>query len=116
MSEHDCDLIACPPPSGRECGCPPWVVRCVHFDGRTLVLLNPFLNDAHVTECPSSDHNSYCVAIVFDWQDCNFCGGIGATALVSWGNFNAPRYDSEAEAIAGFERAAAELLGQEAAL
>ena len=22
----------------RECGCPPWVDRCVHFDGKQLIL------------------------------------------------------------------------------
>lgn len=22
----------------RECGCPPWVLRCVHFEGQILVL------------------------------------------------------------------------------
>ena len=114
MTADAFDPIACPPPSGRECDCPPWVVRCVHFDGRTLVLLNPFLNDAHVTECPSRNRNSYAVAVVLDWRDCNYCGGIGALALVTVDTFALPRYRTYAEAIAAFEHAAAELLGREA--
>ena len=115
MTADAFDPIACPPPAGRECGCPPWVIRCVHFDGRTLVLLNPFLNDAHVTGCTARDRNSYAVAVVLDWRDCNFCGGIGALALVSNANFFAPRSNTETEAIAAFERAAAGLLGREEA-
>ena len=27
--------------SGRECGCPPWVEQCVHFDGAVVVLTSP---------------------------------------------------------------------------
>ncbi len=29
------------PQRGRECDCPAWVVQCVHFDGKVLVLASP---------------------------------------------------------------------------
>jgi hypothetical protein len=29
-----------PPSDGRECGCPSWVVRCAHWDGKILILID----------------------------------------------------------------------------
>jgi hypothetical protein len=33
--------------SQRECGCPEWVLRCVHFSGRCIVLVGPSEHDSH---------------------------------------------------------------------
>src|SRR3990167_5644567 len=42
------------PATGRECGCPAWVVRCAHWEGTVLWLLDQGrLKDAGVMRVPT---------------------------------------------------------------
>ena len=71
--------------SPRECDCPKRVSRCAHLDGRALLLL-----DFAGIGSPPYYH---------------VCGGVDYCELSNW-------YDSEADAIAAFFAAEAEMLGR----
>ena len=63
-------------PSRDGCDCPPWVIRCAHFEGNTLVLVGP-----HGTR---HDLHSQCTYAVYDaafWRVCNWCGDRAAPAF-----------------------------------
>lgn len=59
------------------CDCPPWVIRCAHFDGGLLVLAVP-----HGTQHDA--HSNRCFAVARQLIPCPFCG-----ELVTGWNFNA---------------------------
>ncbi len=57
------------------CGCPPWVLRCVHFDGRILLLLGYQLDSPECARCvPPSQEEFQCGSIRGDWDSCPECG------------------------------------------
>ncbi len=37
----------------RECGCPPWVKPCVHFDGRVVYVVVPFRGNSYEVHGPT---------------------------------------------------------------
>lgn len=49
---------------GKECGCPPWVVRCAHFDGKTLWLVDSDLFPAELLDDGSHIKTPYRYAAV----------------------------------------------------
>ena len=57
------------------CGCPPWVLRCVHFDGRILMLLGYQLDSPECALCvPPNRKEFQCGSIRGDWVPCPECG------------------------------------------
>lgn len=64
-----------PPPSdGRECQCPPWVVRCVHF-AETLLVLADGKTNLHPESCHKfAARNEPAVGLIEEWVACTGCG------------------------------------------
>lgn len=63
-------------PSRDGCDCPPWIQRCIHFDGLLLYLGNysGFLH-AHRAHLPPPPGELYGVECETDgaWRECLFC-------------------------------------------
>lgn len=58
------------------CDCPPWVIRCAHFDERTLVLTDNRAHwgkDGHHCISNCSDDYAYDVFEVVGYATCTLC-------------------------------------------
>ena len=87
-----------PPAKNRECGCPSWVVACVHFAGKVLHVVDL---EKHLELCEkrSSSHGqAWSVSV----------GPVTTPGHVQ-GGVNPFRTDDLASAQAEFDRRAAEL-------
>lgn len=85
------------------CGCPPWVLRCVHFAGRIL-----WLGDLLPCKICSTAPRHFCVHEGDELERCADCSDIRL-----WGAHRAFRTASLPEAEAEFWRRDAELRGRE---
>jgi hypothetical protein len=106
--------IASPSPNDpraeRECGCPPWVIRCAHWDGQVLVLSD---EAGHQTGCGFCDGNTgpQVFQMREPWSTCPYCAG---PAIYPWQVQFASCQDDLPAAEAEFHHREAALLGREA--
>jgi hypothetical protein len=66
----------------RECGCPPWV-RCVHFEGQVLWLVNRAGRDQDpaTAGCPKPGGTGYAIGQGSRVLKCDRCGAHSALLL-----------------------------------
>ena len=93
--------------SPKECDCPPWVLRCVHFDGDGIVLTSAHGTDHDNHSTTSSRGVKHSVYLMSQWVNCIFCGDLCAP-------FGVPVYSGPdyAAALAAFHEAETALLGR----
>ena len=95
------------PATGRECDCPPWVLRCAHWEGKVLVLAT---EESHVlrSTCFIPQHRfGIAVGKEGGYYRCR-CGGIRLTLFIE------PTWCSDLmQGRAEFSRQEAILLGHE---
>lgn len=86
--------------AGRECGCPPWVLRCAHWDGAGVVWVGPHgsPHDRHVMV-------RYAVYSMSEWHKCQLCGDLMGHGLTAFYTGN-----DEAAALEAFHAAEERLL------
>lgn len=101
----------------RECGCPPWVIRCAHFNDHGLQLKRPLTD----REQEASPHGDACAVVngypvkqgywnvrrIENGHKCPRCGTTAyrASLALYFGH-------SEADALEAFYAAGRELLGR----
>ncbi len=96
----------------RECGCPPWVVRCAHFDGQMLCLFVAKRVPEGCRRCNSEPVSQYATASYEgSWGPCLSCG---EPAVFAHQLIDAGQSDTLDAARDEFRRREAELLGREA--
>ncbi len=95
----------------RECGCPPWVVQCAHYDGRIVTNSDcSLLGPSGCETCINPDPPLFWVSEITDWGTCPDCGEPGAWSdAVLW----SATPDTLPAARAEFDRRAAQLAGHE---
>ena len=86
--------------SPRECDCPEWVIRCTHWhdDGVVLVTQHGTSHDYH------NQAALFSVYRMSSWEPCHICGDLCSYGEPFCGT------NSEADALAAFHAAEAELL------
>ncbi len=103
----------------RECGCPPWVEPCVHFDGRVLILALDDRDEAngkgHTCRGGSRPFDSQGFSVHLTSGKMIPCGRTPDCPVVV---FEAPcegciGFDTRTAARAEFDRRAAQLVGHE---
>lgn len=93
-----------PTPERDGCACPPWVVRCAHWDGRVLVLAPLTMHPGHQVLSP------WAVWSGTEW----FKHGLGCTECIGlFGEGATSQWASLPAAEAEFSRREAELLRRE---
>ena len=101
--------------SPRECDCSPSVLRCVHINGEILYLVSesketsPHTDDCFLFRFYTSQFN-FVVAHCTEVIDCGYCGAPQGATRGGVGFIRGTR--NEADAIAAFYAAEAELVGR----
>lgn len=106
----------------RECDCPPWVLRCVHFGEDVLVLAS---RDGHHIDAASRKHQERCdprewfpfavSAVSGGWEPCGGgCGYLYPRERAKGIKHLKQRYATEADALTAFYAAEEQLLRGEA--
>ena len=94
------------------CGCPPWVIRCVHWEGQILLLQDG--STAEASPCCNGVRPApvwWIGAIAGDWSACEVCGD--ASYFARQKVFALPAFIDFDAALAEFRRREALLLGRE---
>ena len=98
------------------CGCPPWILRCAHWGGRILILIDNDAVDPSGEGCSNPRHDPtysgqrYGVGDIAEWGTIPGCGHLG------WRCEPTEQFSSSAslsDAEAAFYRREAELLERE---
>jgi hypothetical protein len=94
------------------CGCPPWVIRCAHWDGQILVLGETALHHPIRCNLEPSGHFGVFIGERFQPHDCGRSGHMLLPPTSSWGTGFPFRSLPAAEGE--FHRREMALLGREA--
>lgn len=99
------------PAPARECDCPPYVTRCVHYQGR-MILLGDGALTMHSKHLPISSwiKQRYSVAVSKDSAPTSSCLDCGESTFKGVEGQRYSVHATEADALASFQAAEEQLL------